>query len=133
MSFIGWFTKDKRPPVSKSTPAQTEPTAAVPLPEVTAEPPPPLPLPVPVSGYSIRNECGWACVDCGWTSADTDNQTCKRCASPNIYNIQTILDHEHAKAAQRLKIAETITAAAVRNDLALLTGFTDPPDPDKAA
>lgn len=126
MSFIGWFTKDKRPPVSKSTPAQTEPTAAVPLPVVTADQA--LPLPVPVSGYSIRNEVGWACVDCGWTSADTDNQTCKRCASPNIYNIQTILDHEHAKAAQRLKIVEKIAAAKARNDLAVLTGFPDPPD-----
>ena len=86
-------------------------------------------FPVPPS---LRTAYAYACLDCERISEGANSLRCKVCGSQSIFHVLTLLDQVKNRAAQRIKMQETLRAAKLRgerNDLAFLTS----PEPKDAA
>lgn len=91
----------------------------------------PHPDPVPDPLVSIRAAYAYACLDCHRITEGANNLHCLCCGSQAIFHVLTLLNATKNRAAQRLKLQETIKAAkarGARNDLAFLTAPEPPHD-----
>lgn len=88
--------------------------------------PDPIIIPTPASS-GLRLPYVYACTSCETVQEGLTNGKCKSCRSRAVYHVRTLIINEQHRAAQRSKIAETIKAARIKNDLAVLTAPELPP------
>lgn len=89
--------------------------------------PDPVIIPKPASS-GLRLPFLYACIDCEVCHEGVTQGRCRSCGSSAVFHVRSLLNREQNRAAQRIKVQETIKAAKVKNDLAVLTAPDLPPN-----
>lgn len=69
--------------------------------------------PEPTIVSRIRLPYAYACSDCDSINEGVTQGRCLSCGSLSVFHVRTLLDREQNKAAQRLKLRETIKETKV--------------------